>query len=124
MLMALLQDGDSDARVRVLTELVLDLVVEVEALRSAFLLAARAKGVAAKQTTYGRAYRDATLLTHDASGVSGGMEKLLARWLGDRTENTLNGHRVRELAMLRRLGYSEDELKQYLEEAESHEART
>ena len=62
--------------------------------------------------------------THDAAGMSGGLEKLLAEWLGDQADRTLNGFRLRELAMLKRLGYSEQELQQYLEEAEAYEMRT
>ena len=122
--MALVHGGDSAAKVRVLTDLVLDLLLEVEALRSALLLAAGAKGVAGKQTTYGRAYRSTALLSHDAAGPSGGWEKLLAVWLGDQEEGPGNGPRLRELAMLKRLGYSEQELKAYVEEAEGYESRT
>ena len=123
-LMALLHDGDIAAKVDVLGDLVLNLLVEVEALRRALLLDAKAKGVAGKQTTYGQAYRSTALLSHDAAGPSGGLEKLLAMWLGDQADRSLNGARLRELAMLKRLGYSEQELEEYVAEAESYEMRT
>jgi hypothetical protein len=122
--MTLLHGGDSAAEVRVLADLVLDLLIEVEALRCALLLEAKAKGVAGKDTTYGRAYRSTALLSHDAAGPSGGLEKLLAVWLGDQADHSLNGFRLRELAMLRRLGYSEQELEEYARAAESYEMRT
>jgi hypothetical protein len=124
VLLALFHEGDSAARVRVLADLVLGLLVEVEALRSALLHEAEAKGVAGKQTAYGRAYRHAALLSHDAAGPSGGLEKLLAVWLGDQPDRSLNGFRLRELAMLKRLGYSEQELEAYVQEAEAREMRT
>jgi hypothetical protein len=123
-LTTLFHDWDHAAKVCVLAELVIDLFVEVEALRSALLLSVEAKGLPGNQTTYGRAYRKTALLSHDATGPSGGLEKLLALWLGDHPNHSQDGLRLRELAMLKPLGYSDPELQAYIEEAESYESRT
>src|ERR1043165_3672012 len=122
-MMMLLEQADNAATVQLLANLVLDLLIEVEALRKAHLLDAKAKAVAGKQTTYGQAYRSTALLSHDSAGPTGGWEKLLALWLGDENR-AANGIRLRELAMLNRLGYSDKEVEEYVEEAESYEMRT
>ena len=96
-----LQEGEIVARMEALTTMVLDLLAEVEALRQA----------QATNSDYRRTYRAASLLTHDNSSVLTGLEKLIARYYpGQRCPD----HRVwRELIMLRRLGFSAEEIEVY-----------
>ncbi len=113
----------TDAQLEVLRELVIDLVMEVEALREALIREARRAGISPHATSYGQAYRDAALLTHDSRGFWLGEEKLLGVWHGwpdDRQRHhTPAGWRMREGVLMRRLGYSEQEIEQYAEEVDS-----
>jgi hypothetical protein len=114
--------GETTKKVEVLTELVLALLMEVEALRSALLEESQARGETLKNSSYGQAYRSTALLTHNAAGPSCGVEKLLERWVSSR--RTRNSIPLRETLMLMRLGYSQEEIEKYAEEAESYEMRT
>ena len=53
--------------------MVFDLLLEVEALRT--VVSASKLGVGGKDSAYGRAYRQAAYLTHNACGPSSGLEK-------------------------------------------------
>jgi len=113
---------DTTEKVEALTELVLALLMEVEALRAGLMDESQARGVTLKDSPYGRAYRSTALLTHNAAGPSGGVEKLLQRWVSNHT--TRSGIALRESLMLIRLGYSQEEIEQYKEEAELYETFT
>jgi len=67
---------ENDPRVELLIGLVLDLFLEVEALRATML--STGAGAAGKDSAYGRAYRDTAYLTHNSCGLSSGEEKLFA----------------------------------------------
>ena len=118
----MLAEGSLPARVALLQRLVLDLLREVEALRRTQLEVSRAEGIFPKESCYGRAYRATALMTHDATGLSSGLHKLLLHWeerLGNRWTGPLN-----EIVMLERLGYSAQEIERYIKEAEEYESRT
>lgn len=117
--------GKADVRERldVLVVMIFDLLMEVEALRAAQLAASNgANGIA---PAYGCAYRDTAYLTHNCAGPSSGMEKLLARFYPQETANESGaaGERRtwRECLMLRRLGFSEEQLRAYQEAAKQAE---
>jgi hypothetical protein len=116
---ALFSENSRD-KIDALTQLVQTLLMEVEALRAAAIEDGRAPGTSSQATAYARAYRRTALLSHNAAGPSTGIEKLLARWISP--ETTCNGIAVPEILMLRRLGYSEDEIRRYMQEAEQQEA--
>lgn len=106
-----------------LAEIVMALMMEVEALREAMIEEARAKGIAPKDSIYGKAYYHTGLLTHSAAGPSDGWSKLTRLFFStDRT--TPNGIALREALMLLRLGYSAEEIEQYASEAEEMEMQT
>ena len=94
--------------------------MEVESLRAAAIEDCGKAGTNPGDCGYGRAYRATALLSHNSAGPSTGIEKLLERWLSD--ETTRNGIAVPEVLMLKRLGYSEDEIERYLDEAEQNES--
>jgi len=104
--------GASARRVEALTTLVLDLLVEVDALRQA----------QATQTAYRDAYRAAALLTHNSAGPSSGWQKLLERFYP--LQASSDGRAWRELLMLRRLGFTPTEMEAYQAEAEQAEMDT
>ena len=114
--------GNSDEKIRVLTECVFALAMEVEALREAMIEESKAKGIVPKDSPYGRAYYETALLTHNSAGPSSGTDKLFKRWFSGR--NTPNHLDPREALMLMRLGFSPHEISAYSTEAENREMWT
>jgi hypothetical protein len=126
---------DPAAQNAALWQAVLDLMMEVEALRRAVLagagqgktaesdqdaLAADDHGVPGPHTPYGKAYIGAAWLTHCAIGLSGGFDKLLDLYY-PRAEP---GRAWRERLMLARLGYSKEAIAKFVESASEAEAYT
>lgn len=116
MVFALSGAGDPPARIAVLSQLVVDLLVEVEALREAVIRLHPVDGGAPvhggydfpcdeslteDKAAYPASYADAAFALHNAAGPSSGLEKLLGRFYPS------NGATPRESLMLRRLGYSD-----------------
>ena len=116
----------ADPRTEVLVALVFDLLLEVEALRAALL--SSDAGTAGKASAYARAYQDTAYLTHNACGPSSGLEKLLALYYPQAAESddqTWGERRTwRECLFLRRLGFSEEEIRAYKEAAAHAETFT
>ena len=104
-----------DPRIDVLVALAFDLLLEVEALRAAQL--ASNSGAPSTDSAYARAYLDTAYLRHNAAGASSGLEKLIGRFYG--TQRTW-----RECVMLLRLGFSEEQVRAYQEEARRAEFHT
>lgn len=118
-------NADLSKQVETLRLLVLALLMEVEALRSAFLAESLAEGEDLKSSEYGKSYVSTALLTHDSTGPSGGLEKLLGKWLfSEKKYHFSPDLYMREILMLKRLGFSEDEIKAYRQKAEEYETRT
>ncbi len=115
--------GELPDRVAVLAQVVIDLLVEVEALRDA--LARTKAGGAARpahggydipctdaeltegKAAYPAAYVDAAFVPHNGAGPSSGLEKLLARFY------PADGAAPRETLMLDRLGFTEAEIARF-----------
>jgi hypothetical protein len=111
------------SRIEVLSRLVIDLLVEVEALRDALLrltlggasgsvhkgydAPCHDKSLTEGKGAYPAAYVDAAYVLHNAAGPSGGEEKLLARYYPE------SGDKLREALMLQRLGFTDDEIEGY-----------
>jgi hypothetical protein len=118
--------GDSAARVNALCQVVIDLLVEVEALREALLqLCPETQGshvhkgydipchddtLTKGKGAYQAAYVNAAYVRHNAAGPFGAIEKLLARFYA--VDGTVEIE-PRELLMLRRLGFSEEEIVRF-----------
>ena len=117
-----LNRGTTEQQIGALKEIVIDLMMEIEALRSAMIEEAKSKGIDPKDSFYGKAYRDTGLLTHCAVGPSSGRDKLLTRFISVKT--TANGIQLREALMLLKLGYSPDEIAGYANDAEHGEMLT
>lgn len=123
-------------QLQVLERIVLDLMMEIEALRAAVIeLSASAgsvcdsvdgpAGVGGPHDAYGKAYLKTAWLSHWAGGPSSGADKILEQFYGDERDD---GHRARnhwrELPMLRRLRYNDEQLNQYLDNARAAETCT
>lgn len=112
-----LEFGAPEERLKMVVEMVLDLLVEVEALRTAVI---RLSGDDASQ--YRDAYRDAAFLSHNAAGPSSGREKILRLFYPGSAEPDAWGWR--ETLLLRRLGMSDADLEKYKKEAKGAELYT
>jgi hypothetical protein len=128
-------EGDLARRTEVLGRIVLDLLMEVEALRKAVkelsdragtldegddILSDPRHGVPGPRTAYAAAYGHTAWLTHCAVGLSDGWEKLLAEyytWDAEPSE-------WRECLMLKRLGFSDADIATYMESARQAELFT
>jgi hypothetical protein len=126
--------GELPDRVAILSQVVLDLLVEVEALRDA-LARTRAGGAAQSvhggydfpcrdaeltegKAAYPAAYADTAYVAHNAAGPTSGVEKLLERFY------PTSGAEPRESIMLRRLGFTDAEIARFLAAAREAEAFT
>jgi hypothetical protein len=130
------QAAAPDERLQVLERIVLDLMMEIEALRAAVVelsawagsaceCRAPSVGVTGPHDAYGKAYLKTAWLSHWAAGPSSGADKILAQFYGDeRADGRHEAIRWRELSMLRRLRYSAEQLKQYLASARAAETCT
>jgi hypothetical protein len=117
---------ERDPRVEVLAGMVLDLLLEVEALRK--VVAASALGAGGKDSAYGRAYQETAYLTHNATGPSSGLEKLLALFYPRLAQAEGQGGQERrtwrECLLMRRLGFPEEAVRVYKDAAEQAEVFT
>ena len=119
----------ADQRIETLERIALDLMMEVESLRAAVLglsrghpadqteeaLAHDPGGVPGPHTEYGHAYLETAWRSHWSAGTSSGADKLLELFYP-------TGSDMREILFLRRLGYSEVQIRKYVESV--HEAVT
>lgn len=119
----------------VLRRIILTLMLEVEALRTAVIQLSQQQAASNGQPTmgsvldddlpgnpgehsaYGSAYRDVAMLTHNSAGPTSGWEKLVARFFDPKD----SPEKWPELQMLRRLGYSTEQIAQYQRAAQESE---
>jgi hypothetical protein len=129
---------DRDVHIDVLVTLVLDLFMEVEALREAliridsrtfeprggeyFELDYESSVLSFGKSTYQKAYLDAAYETHNNAGPSGGLDKLLARFYPAAGDDL--GRTWRECLLLERLGFSPFEINEYKNAAQDAEMLT
>jgi hypothetical protein len=103
---------DPERRLAILSKIVLDLMMELEALRETI----------ASGSTYRDAYRKAALLTHNNAGPSDGWDKLLGLFY--RFEESSGDGPWRETTMMQRLGFTPTEIELYQQEAKEAELYT
>ena len=126
---------DPAVRAEVLGQVVLDLLMEVEALRRAVrALSDRVgpldagddalDGSHSPRTAYAAAYAGTAWLTHCAAGLTGGWEKLLETFYGEVSGRNRPPDGWRECLMLKRLGLSDAEIAEYMASASGAEAYT
>lgn len=128
---ALLAARSGNLQVNILVSLILDLFMEVEALREALIkIDSSPLEPAGDQTesasilnlaksTYQRAYLDAAFETHNNQGEYGGLDKLLARFYPSSADDL--GRTWRECLLLARLGFSSAEIDEYKSVAQAAE---
>jgi hypothetical protein len=101
---ALLAARRGDPQITILVSLILDLFMEVEAMREALIRIDN-------QSTYQRAYLDAAVEMHNNEGEYGGLDKLLSRFYPTAADS--HGRSWRECLLLERLGFSPIEIAEY-----------
>jgi hypothetical protein len=126
--------ADPASRIAALERIVLDLMMEIEALRTALIegttgaqsarldedaLVDDPHGVPGPHTVYGKAYLKTAWLTHWSAGASSGFDKLLAMFYPRGVHPAW-----RECGILKRLGYSDEAIGRYRENASSAETCT
>lgn len=126
---ALLAARSGNLQVNILVSLILDLFMEVEALREALIKIESTileplsdDELSARKSTYQRAYLDAAFETHNNEGEYGGLDKLLARFYPSAADDL--GRTWRECLLLERLGFSSDEIDEYKTVAQAAEMST
>ncbi|HSE33505.1 MAG TPA: hypothetical protein VLA93_18170 [Pyrinomonadaceae bacterium] len=131
IIQALLAARSGNLQVNILVSLILDLFMEVEALREALIkidgsllepAADEAKGGSVlnlAKSTYQRAYLDAAFETHNNEGEYGGLDRLLARFYPSSADDL--GRTWRECLLLERLGFSANEIDEYKTMAQAAE---
>jgi hypothetical protein len=107
--------GSSEAT---LVMMIFRLMTEVEALREALSSPETPESV---RQSYRQAYERIAVLSHNAAGFTGGMEKVLRRFFPQGTDSE---RFVPEMAMLERLGATSEELQTVREELETVETYT
>ena len=129
---------DKGAHVELLVALILDLFMEIEALREAvikidnqtfepstgehFEVDYQNPILAFGKSSYQRAYLSAAFETHNNGGPSGGLDKLLARFYPSSVDDL--GRTWRECLLLERLGFSPSEIDEYKNAAQDAEMLT
>ena len=106
------RSNDPERTLQTLTKVVLDLMMEIEALRETI----------ASGSTYHDTYRKAGLLTHNNAGPSSGWDKLISHFYPD--DESTEEHTCRERLMMQRLGFSSSDIETYKREAEEMELYT
>jgi hypothetical protein len=132
----LFSSREKNVHIDVLVSLILDLFMEVEALREAvikidsrtyepppgeyFELNYQNPILSFGKSTYQKAYLDAAFETHNNGGpAGGGLDKLLARFYPDLADEL--GRTWRECLLLERLGFSPSEIDEYKNAAQDAE---
>ena len=127
-IVAALSTRDVDTRVQLPTGMVLDLFVEVEALRGAMHSRVGTGGLhvdeslSAGKSPYQASYLNKVYTSNNSAGPSSGMEKVLATFYASRS---VEGQPAwRECLVLRRLGFTEEEVARYVQAASEAETFT
>ncbi len=113
-----------DPKFELLVSVVCDLMLEVEALRATVLEMQKTEH--AETTGYAKHYRDTAYLAHNGAGKSSGIAKLLQLFYLPSPEKgaeaTGHARSWREVLMLRRLGYDENEIREFKQDAQLAES--
>ncbi len=133
-----IEPATAERRLEVLERIVLDLMMEIEALRAAIIATTASAmpqagnenvlddspaGVDGTHTPYGQAYLETGWMTHWSAGPSSGMDKLLELFYGHDRDHAHSG-RWREILMLMRFGYNEEQIQKFISSAAGAETCT
>lgn len=98
--------------IKTLRKIIFHLIREVHVLRETAIQSTKNENTLPKDSLYAQLYKEICIGSYNSAGTSSGEEKILADWFnsGDGLPD--------EVIMLRKLGYSEHEIVDYLNEIE------
>lgn len=96
--------------VKVLREIVFQLIREVHVLRESIIQTSLINNIQPKESIYGKMYKEICVLSYNSAGPSSGKDKVLRDWFDSDSELP------DEIIMLRKLGYNDSEIRDYLNE--------
>ncbi len=112
---ALRPDASPEAR-QWLLDVLLSLILEITALREAYLEIARENGIAPKDSNFAKAFRRLGITSHNGAGVTLGVEKLLQVWACSQRRGWRQP--CPETEILKALGFTDEDIEDYNVEAE------
>ncbi len=95
--------------IKVLRKIIFHLIREIDILRETNIQKSILENQSPKDSIYGKLYKEICIESYNSAGPSSGEEKIMWDWFNR------NDELPDETIMLRKLGYSEDEIKKYLE---------
>jgi len=106
--------NDSE-EIKHLKDIIFHLIREIDVIRETMIQESLEHGIPPKESVYGKTYRKVCIQSHNSAGpVSNhGRMKILKKWFGDMDWDI----GLEETIMLAKLGYSDDEIKEYSKEA-------
>ena len=94
--------------IKALRKIVFHVIREIHVLRVTSIQSSRKENVLAKDSTYGKIYKEICVLSYNSAGPTSGEDKILSDWF-DNIDGLPD-----EVIMLRKLGYNESEINEYL----------
>jgi hypothetical protein len=95
--------------IKVLRKIIFHLIREIDILRETNIQKSILENQSPKDSIYGNLYKEICIESYNSAGPSSGEDKIMWDWFNR------NDELPDETIMLRKLGYSEDEIKKYLE---------
>jgi hypothetical protein len=95
--------------IKVLRKIIFHLIREIDILRETNIQKSILENQSPKDSIYGKLYKEICIESYNSAGPSSGEDKIMWDWFNR------NDELPDETIMLRKLGYSEDEIKKYLE---------
>lgn len=110
------EDSSRDQRLEDLSFVVSQLLLEVEALRATVIAMEARAGFTGSRSAYAIGYRETFLTSHNSAGARPGAFKVMDGFHA-RDVPDLYGRPLREVVMLGRLGFTDDEIQEYYRQA-------
>jgi hypothetical protein len=104
--------------IKALRKIVFHLIREIHILRETSIQSSRKENVLAKDATYGKIYKEICVLSYNSAGPTSGEDKILSDWF-DNIDGLPD-----EVIMLRKLGYNESEINEYLKKIDEFSCYT
>lgn len=99
--------------IKALRKIVFHLIREIHVLRETAIQSSQKDNILPKESLYGKIYKETCVLSYNSAGPSSGEDKILLDWF-----NNYDGL-PDEVIMLRKLGYNESEINEYLNEIDN-----
>ena len=95
--------------IKVMRKIIFHLIREIDILRETNIQRSIQENQSPMDSIYGKLYKEICIESYNSAGPSSGEDKIIQDWFNR------NDELPDETIMLRKLGYSEDDIKKYLE---------